>query len=284
MADNSLNTSEINWASVELPDTWIDQQFLSRPWFWPGLARHFWRAPQHRVQVPENMPGKEWIPPYVLQTFHNLPNGNYSNHISRGYITGFDHVMLGEMHKVREKLAVRFQHCQTVLDVGCGGGRMANMLHCAGVEAVWGLDPSPYLLRHAAKEYPLIHFVQGIAEDMRFDEATFDGVIVCFLFHEMPPRYIEKALREIFRVLKPGAEFAICEPSSLQLTLPILPLLQRYSWRGIYFRLLAKYIHEPFLAAWHNLDVKVMLTHTGFELVAVEESMPVNCWIVRKPH
>ena len=32
--------------------------------------------------------GKDTIPAYVLQEFHNLPNGNYSNSLMRGYIAG----------------------------------------------------------------------------------------------------------------------------------------------------------------------------------------------------
>src|SRR5690606_25206123 len=83
-----------DWRSLELPDPWPDRLDLRRP-------RHLWQflrcitGRRQRVQLPDNLPGRDALPKYVLQEFHNLPNGNYSKKVTRGYITGFDRVMLG---------------------------------------------------------------------------------------------------------------------------------------------------------------------------------------------
>jgi ubiquinone/menaquinone biosynthesis C-methylase UbiE len=81
----------------------------------------------------------------VLQEFHNVPNGNYSNALSRGYARGFDIAMLGTMRDTRRRMAEALASCDAVLDVGCGGGASSEALVAAGVREVWGLDPSLWL-------------------------------------------------------------------------------------------------------------------------------------------
>ncbi len=80
------------------------------------------------MSIPDNLPGKDLIPPYVLQEFHNLPNGNYSNKLAPGYIAGFDLWMLGTMHKARQNVVNRFKYNDAILDVGCGGGKLSGAL------------------------------------------------------------------------------------------------------------------------------------------------------------
>lgn len=128
------------------------------------------------------MPGKELIPKYVLQEFHNVPNGNYSEHLSSGYIKEFNISMLGEAASARKEIAAHFIDMDSALDVGCSGGAMGAALVDAGVKEVWGLDPSPYLLKHASKSFSEIKFVQGIVELTGFPASRFDGISACFVF------------------------------------------------------------------------------------------------------
>ena len=228
------------------------------------------------------MPGREWLPKYILQEFHSLPNGNYSKRVTHGYITGFDRLMLGRMTRAREHIADQLAHCASVLDIGCGGGRTAGLLQSRGVRDVWGLDPSPYLLQHAARAFPNVHFVQGIAERTGFPDARFDGIAACFLFHEIPPTYIERALAEFHRILRPGGLVAICEPSPIQLQLSPVKLLQRNGLLGFYFWALARLVHEPFIDAWHKRSAAEMLNAAGFELLHDTHEMPVRHLLARR--
>jgi ubiquinone/menaquinone biosynthesis C-methylase UbiE len=283
--DNSLDVrtpdpTVPDWINLNLPDTWPDELIASPLKAWRLFARTLGK--RRRVEVPDGMPGRESLPKYILQEFHSLPNGNYSKRITHGYITGFDRLMLGRMTHARTHIAAALHGCSAVLDVGCGGGRTAGLLRSNGAEDVWGLDPSPYLLQHAARAFPQVNFVQGIAEETGFPSARFDGVSACFLLHEIPPAYIEKALREFHRILRPNGLLAICEPSPIQLQLSPWRLLREDGFLGWYFWLLARMVHEPFVAAWHRRSPAQMLADAGFELMSDSNVMPVRHLLARR--
>jgi ubiquinone/menaquinone biosynthesis C-methylase UbiE len=276
-----------DWSAVTLPDAWPDQLDLKRPRDLWRFARHVLGFDNKPVQLPAGVPGAANIPKYILQEFHNLPNGNYSRRFTRGYITGFNLVMLGEINRSHAQIAQQLAAKPdvkngSVLDVGCGGGGLAGALLQAGIGDVWALDPSPYLLKHAAHDWPRIHFVQGVAENTHFPDTRFDAITACFLLHEIPPRYVAQCFHEWARILKPGGWLAFCEPSPLQLRQKLLWLWHNYGWRGIYFRSLARRLHEPFLAAWHQQDIPALLKQHGFELVQHDIGMPMRHVLARK--
>jgi len=276
-----------DWSTVQLPDTWPDQLNLLKPQDLWLFARHALGLDRRPVQLPDGVLGMDHIPKYILQEFHNLPNGNYSRRFTRGYITGFNRVMLGEISKshtlIAQQLAAQPDIKNgTVLDVGCGGGGLAGALQEAGIAEVWGLDPSPYLLKHAAHDWPCVHFVQGIAEKTGFADAQFNAITACFLLHEIPPRYLQQCFSEWARILQPGGLLAFCEPSPLQLTSSPLALWRSYGWRGVYFRYLARCVYEPFLTAWHQQDITALLSQHGFELVSHDLGVPMRHVLARK--
>lgn len=269
-----------DWINLTLPDAWPDELFTSPLKAWRLIARTFGK--RRRVELPAGMPGGDQLPKYILQEFHSLPNGNYSKRITHGYITGFDRMMLGRMTRARAHIVESLHSCSAVLDVGCGGGRTAGLLKASGIDDVWGMDPSPYLLQHAARAFPDVRFVQGIAENTGFASQRFDGVSACFLLHEIPPAYIERALQEFHRILRPGGLLAICEPSPIQLHLSPWKLLRRDGLLGWYFWSLARLVHEPFVDAWHRRSAPDMLADAGFELVSDAHEMPVRHLLARR--
>lgn len=276
-----------DWASIPLPDAWPDRLDLRRPRDLWQLARHALGRVHTAVELPPELPGREQIPKYILQEFHNLPNGNYSRRFTRGYITGFDRVMLGEISKSHREIAVSLAaepavRTGSVLDAGCGGGGLAGALQQAGIADVWGLDPSPYLLQHAARDWPGVRFVQGVAEDTGFADNTFAAITACFLLHEIPPRYLECCLAEFARILQPGGLLAVCEPSPLQLRRSPLALWRDYGWRGLYFHALARFVHEPFLDAWHRQDLPALFARHGFTLLRNDVGVPMRHLLARK--
>lgn len=276
------NTEKVDWKNIELADTWPDKLIFKRP----GDLRLFIRKVRgkqiEKVVLPEQLPLNIKIPKYVSQEFHNLPNGNYSKRISRGYITGFDKSMFGEMTKARQKVAKDLSSCNRVLDIGCAGGHTANAVKAAGAKEVFGLDPSPYLLQHAATEYPDINFIQGLAEDTGFADQSIDGISACFVFHEIPPKYSSLALKEFHRILRPAGIVSIAEPSPEQLYWSYWKMFKAFGFKGVYFRFLAKKVFEPFVDAWHKQDYQQWAKQGGFELIEDKTNMPVKFLTLQK--
>lgn len=270
------------WNRITLPESWADRINFRRPRDLWQFFRKVALRKVGRVQLPEGLPLNVEIPKYALLEFHNLPNGNYSKNITRGYSKGFDDAMLGEMRRARSALAASLSSCTTVADMGCGAGRSAQALHEAGVANVVGVDASPYLLQHAARAFPHLNFVQGLAEDTRLPAAHFDGVSVCYLFHEMPPTYSARALDEFLRILKPDGLLGILEPAPEQLTSSPWSLWRRHGWRGVYFWALAHFVHEPFVKAWHRCVIDRWLDEHGFELISDTLIFPSRLIIARR--
>lgn len=271
-----------DWQNLELPDAWPDLMDFSKPFNVWRLIRRALKKNRGTVEIPESMPGKQIIPKYVLLEFHNLPNGNYSKCITRGYIKSFERVMLGAMDRARGKVARQMHGLQSVLDVGCTGGRMANAVNQVGVPDVWGLDPSPYLLQHAAQAFPQVKFVQGVAEETGFADQRFEGVTVCFLFHEIPPQSLDASLQEFNRILKPGGLLAISEPSPRQMRGSWISRLWHEGLAGLYYGALARLVYEPFVEAWHKQDMRKKLAEFGFELLEDSDEMPIRRLLARK--
>jgi ubiquinone/menaquinone biosynthesis C-methylase UbiE len=271
----------VDWAGKELPQTWPDGSDRRGLLGGLRLLLHPFRR-RRKVAIPESLPGASRIPKYALLEFHNLPNGNYSSRITRGYIKGFDITMLGEMGRVRRRMARDLKDCRSILDIGCGGGRMVALLHEQGKHDAWGMDPSPYLLKHAAEDSPDVPFTQGVMEDIPFSSARFDGITVGFVFHEMPPAYVRQGLAEIARVLKPGGRLTVAEPSPLHFRATFFSAIRQFGWRGAYFWTLVRSVHEPFVKAWHQFDLPSEAARYGLELQEVDEGMPIKYWVFRR--
>jgi 2-polyprenyl-6-hydroxyphenyl methylase / 3-demethylubiquinone-9 3-methyltransferase len=102
--------------------------------------------------------------------------------------------------------ALSENHAKTVLDIGCGGGFLANDLAERGFE-VTGVDQSEDALTIASQydRTGSVRYVHSDAYALPFSEASFDAVAAMdFLEHvEEPGRLIAEAAR----VLRPGGLF-----------------------------------------------------------------------------
>src|SRR5689334_4677924 len=100
---------------------------------------------------------------------------------------------------------------EKVLDVACGSGNAA----LAAARRAWGnttgVDFVPALLERAreraAAERLEIEFVEGDAQDLPFDDASFDVVMSIYGVMFAPDQ--EKAASELLRVVKPGGRIGL---------------------------------------------------------------------------
>jgi 2-polyprenyl-6-hydroxyphenyl methylase/3-demethylubiquinone-9 3-methyltransferase len=94
----------------------------------------------------------------------------------------------------------------TALDVGCGGGLLAEDVARLGFR-VTGVDPSAPSLatarEHARAAGLEIDYVEGRGEALPVEDATFDLVYCCDVLEHVDD--VPAVLREIRRALKPGA-------------------------------------------------------------------------------
>lgn len=95
-----------------------------------------------------------------------------------------------------------------VLDVGCGGGLLAEQFAALGCR-VTGIDRSlPTLVAarsHAEKMGLSIQYLEGSAEQLPFDSQQFDMVFCCDVLEHVDD--IDPVIAELSRVLKSGGVF-----------------------------------------------------------------------------
>jgi ubiquinone/menaquinone biosynthesis C-methylase UbiE len=88
------------------------------------------------------------------------------------------------------------------LDIGCGTGNYTIALQQKGLQFT-GVEPSDIMLEQAKAKSKNIAWIKGTAENIPFDNETFDGALGSLTLHHW--QNIEQGFKELFRVLKPGS-------------------------------------------------------------------------------
>jgi ubiquinone/menaquinone biosynthesis C-methylase UbiE len=99
-----------------------------------------------------------------------------------------------------------------VLEIGCGTGVFLEMVAASGAN-LHGIDLSVDLLSRAAeraRSLPNVRLHRGNVEQLPFPDGTFDTVYGSSILHHL---HLLPALREIFRVLRPGGRAVFTEPN-----------------------------------------------------------------------
>jgi SAM-dependent methyltransferase len=109
--------------------------------------------------------------------------------------------------KILENLISRVKNSH-VLDIGCGTG--GAVTHFDSSNEYTGLDLSYSMLKQAVKKakrksFQKLFFIQGNAEELLFDDESFEFVLMDTALH-MIPKY-QLAIAETARVLKKGGVF-----------------------------------------------------------------------------
>lgn len=90
-----------------------------------------------------------------------------------------------------------------ILEIGSGGGRDARELIKKGYNYI-GTDISEGLLKAAKKYNPGAKFLLKSVYDLDFPENSFDGFWACAVLLHIPKNRIDKALKQIHRIVRLG--------------------------------------------------------------------------------
>lgn len=146
--------------------------------------------------------------------------------------TAMNPARLGYMRRVlREGLRVE-PRGTICLDVGCGGGLLSEEFAKLGCR-VTGVDPSRPSLEtaraHAEQKGLEIEYVAAAAEDLPFEDSSFDVVYCCDVLEHVDS--VEAAVAEVARVLRPGGAYLYDTINRTHLSrLVIIKLLQEWDF------------------------------------------------------
>lgn len=164
----------------------------------------------------------------MTKNYEKLSETYYDQHAQK-----FDHSFDGFLSGFFKRYIVKHLKLQKgshVLDIGAATGKLLRMLSDEQEISGVGLDISPQMTRVAQARYPEFTFVTGSAQQLPFDNQSFDVLICSASFHHFPSP--ETFLKEAERVLRPGGRLVIAE-----IRIPIFRRLynayiQRFSREG----------------------------------------------------
>jgi ubiquinone/menaquinone biosynthesis C-methylase UbiE len=110
---------------------------------------------------------------------------------------------------VLRQAAIRFNPA-SVLDIGCGSGRLLRTAHDYWPEAqLTGVDPAQGMLDVARQLTPGARFYKGAGEAMPLEDAVVDLALCTISFHHWQDQ--AAGVREVSRVLRPGGYFLLAD-------------------------------------------------------------------------
>lgn len=101
-----------------------------------------------------------------------------------------------------------------VLDIGSGTGFYINLWRQLGARTTSGIDIADSAVARLREKFPGVAFERGdVSDELPFTEAAFD-VVSAFdvLIHVVDDQRYERAMANVYRLLKPGGYFMFSEP------------------------------------------------------------------------
>lgn len=136
--------------------------------------------------------------------------------------------ILGRLYRHRVEMCLA--ECpggDKVLEVGCGGGLTFLNLHdiyreISGLDLTADVDVVASVFERQGIK---VHLKKGNIVDMPYGDATFDTVLLISILEHLKPSELERATREIFRVLKPDGHLVYGVPVERPLMVLMFRLL-----------------------------------------------------------
>lgn len=149
----------------------------------------------------------------------------------------------------------------SILDTGCTVGHNTLPWKLAYPDAeLVAIDAAPGPLAYASARAKMqgqdVHFRQMCADDLAFDDASFDVVWSSMFLHELSKKQRAKCFDEAFRVLRPGG---------LMLHMELPPNAQMGAFEGFYLDWDSYYNNEPYYKGYRDELPRELCARAGFE-------------------
>jgi len=147
----------------------------------------------------------------------------------------------------------------TVLELGCGAGHFTQELVRSGAYIV-AIDVSPELLEIARNNCsaPNVQYQLENAYELRYDDAVFDSVVGSSVLHHLE---IEKALRDVYRVLRSAGTIFFTEPNMLN---PQIAVQKNIPW------IKRRLGDSPDETAFFRWPLRRLLEETGYRDIRID--------------
>jgi SAM-dependent methyltransferase len=147
----------------------------------------------------------------------------------------------------------------TVLELGCGTGSFTRELARSGADVV-AIDVSPELLEIARANCsaPNVQYQIQNAYALSYPEGAFDSIVGSSVLHHLE---IEAAIRDMYRVLKPGGTIYFTEPNMLN---PQIAIQKNIPW------IKRKLGDSPDETAFFRWPLRRLLERTGYREVRID--------------
>lgn len=149
-----------------------------------------------------------------------------------------------------------------ILDLGCGDGKFA-LLTFGPKKITVGLDTQPEKIAQAQKSQAYLKTVVAPGEKMPFKDREFATVLANSVLEHVDD--LERILREVARILRPGGTLALTVPT---------PLVSKYQFWSKFIPGWAKFKEK----LWRHLNYfgerqwRKKLEKAGFKLARVEKT------------